>query len=99
MFQIIGAMAEFERALIQERVRAGLRNARAKGKKLGRPRSDVDPSQVETLRASGRSWREIAEELGVGLGTVHRSAHSRSKNVCGPPSDVMLETTCEPTAS
>ena len=39
MFQIIGAMAEFERALIQERVRAGLRNARAKGRRLGRPRS------------------------------------------------------------
>ena len=38
MFQIIGAMAEFERALIQERVRAGLRNARAKGKHIGRPR-------------------------------------------------------------
>src|SRR5664280_238364 len=37
MFQIIGAMAEFERSLIQERVRAGLRNARAKGKRLGRP--------------------------------------------------------------
>jgi DNA invertase Pin-like site-specific DNA recombinase len=36
MFQIIGAMAEFERSLIQERVRAGLRNARAKGKKFGR---------------------------------------------------------------
>src|SRR5437868_2748958 len=38
MFQIIAAMAEFERALIQERVRAGLRNARQKGKRLGRPR-------------------------------------------------------------
>jgi DNA invertase Pin-like site-specific DNA recombinase len=38
MFQIIGAMAEFEQALIQERVRAGLRNARAKGRRLGRPR-------------------------------------------------------------
>ena len=42
MFQIIGAMAEFERALIQERVRAGLRNARAKGRRLGRPRVIVD---------------------------------------------------------
>src|SRR5215469_5638518 len=40
MFQIVGAMAEFERALIQERVKAGLRNAKAKGKKLGRPRVD-----------------------------------------------------------
>ena len=38
MFQIIGAMAEFERSLIIERVKGGLRRARAKGKKLGRPR-------------------------------------------------------------
>ncbi len=45
MFQIIGAMAEFERALIQERVRAGLRNARAKAEHLGRPRVAVDASQ------------------------------------------------------
>jgi DNA invertase Pin-like site-specific DNA recombinase len=46
MFQIIGAMAEFERALIQERVRAGLRNARAKGRRLGRPRVIVDVSRI-----------------------------------------------------
>jgi DNA invertase Pin-like site-specific DNA recombinase len=44
MFQIIGAMAEFERALIHERVKAGLRNARAKGKRLGRPRVFVSES-------------------------------------------------------
>jgi DNA invertase Pin-like site-specific DNA recombinase len=72
MFQIIGAMAEFERALIQERVRAGLRNARAKGKRLGRPRADVSESQIADLRNSGASWRTVAKELGVGLGTVHR---------------------------
>ena len=42
MFQIIGAMAEFERSLIQERVRAGLQNARAHGKQLGRPRRIVN---------------------------------------------------------
>jgi DNA invertase Pin-like site-specific DNA recombinase len=46
MFQIIGAMAEFERALIQERVCAGLRNARAKGRRLGRPRVIVDASRI-----------------------------------------------------
>jgi DNA invertase Pin-like site-specific DNA recombinase len=80
MFQIIGAMAEFERSLIQERVRAGLRNARAKGKRLGRPRAVVDPFHVEALRASGASWRTIAKKLGVGLGTVHRSLQPRSKN-------------------
>ena len=45
MFQIIGAVAEFEHTLIQERVKAGLRNARAKGKGLGRPRADVNEAQ------------------------------------------------------
>jgi Resolvase, N terminal domain len=54
MFQVIGAMAEFERALIQERVRAGLKNAVVHGKRLGRPRSVVDTTEVIALRASGR---------------------------------------------
>jgi DNA invertase Pin-like site-specific DNA recombinase len=79
MFQIIGAMAEFERSLIQERVKAGLRNAKAKGKKLGRPRVYVDESKIEALRDSGASWREIAIELGLGVGTVHRVSQKRSK--------------------
>ena len=73
MFQIIGAMAEFERALIQERVRAGLRNARNKGKRLGRPRVVVDTSRIAALRDSGASWRAISRELGVGLGTLYRA--------------------------
>jgi len=60
MFQIIGAMAEFERALIQERVRAGLRNARAKGRRLERPRVVVDASRVATLRARGNSWSQVS---------------------------------------
>src|SRR3954471_716514 len=71
MFQIIGAMAEFERALIQERVRAGLRNARNKGKRLGRPRVTVDGSKVLALRASGLSWRDVSSNLKLGLGTVY----------------------------
>ena len=83
MFQIIGAMAEFERSLIQERVRAGLRNAKAKGKKLGRPRVYVDESKIEALRGSGASWREIAKQLGLGVGTVHRNSPKRSKNLSG----------------
>src|SRR6201981_3692000 len=70
MFQIIGAMAEFERSLIQERVRAGLRNAGAKGKRLGRPRVVVDVSRIATLRASGASFREIAKAVGASPGTV-----------------------------
>jgi DNA invertase Pin-like site-specific DNA recombinase len=87
MFHVISAMAEFERALIQERVRAGLRNAKAKGKKLGRPRAEIDQSRVAALRTSGASWRSIAQSLGVGLGTVHRIGQRRSKNVCGDLSE------------
>jgi len=73
MFQIIGAMAEFERALIQERVRAGIRNARAKGRRLGRPRVIVDASRVASLRARGDSWSQIQAELGVSKGTAQRA--------------------------
>lgn len=73
MFQVVGAMAEFERALTQERVRAGLRLARSKGKKLGRPRAGVSPEQVATLRAAGVSWRVVSQQLGVGVGTACRA--------------------------
>src|ERR1700726_2587228 len=64
MFQIIGAMAEFERALIQERVRAGMRHAKANGKTIGRPKTAVDTKQIRRLRASGATWREIAKTTG-----------------------------------
>jgi DNA invertase Pin-like site-specific DNA recombinase len=70
MFNIIGAMAEFERELIRERVKAGMRNAKAKGAHIGRPRTNVDASQIARLRDSGASLREIASQLGVSLGTV-----------------------------
>ncbi len=81
MFQIIGAMTEFERALIQERVRAGLRHARAQGKRLGRPGVNVEAKRIRELRAHGASLRTIARQLGVGLGTVHRALPARSKTV------------------
>jgi DNA invertase Pin-like site-specific DNA recombinase len=70
MFQIIGAMAEFERSLIQERVRAGLRNARLNGKTLGRPRRIVSSDEMTRLRAGGASFREIARAVGASPGTV-----------------------------
>src|ERR1700746_707467 len=73
MFQIIGAMAEFERSLIQERVRAGLRNAKLKGKILGRPPLSVDHGRIARLRASGASLREIAKQLEVSIATVHKA--------------------------
>lgn len=71
MFQVIAAMSEFERELIRERVRAGMRNASAKGKRIGRPKANVDASEIARLRDSGASWREIASRLGVSVGTVH----------------------------
>jgi DNA invertase Pin-like site-specific DNA recombinase len=77
MFQIIGAMAEFERSLIQERVKAGLRNARAKGRKLGRPRLNVDAVKIGSLRSQGRSVREIAAELGYSRSLVHKTLANR----------------------
>lgn len=72
MFQIIGAMAEFERALIQERVRAGMRNAKAKGRNVGRPKTNVGASAVAHLRDGGASWREIGRELGISARTARR---------------------------
>jgi len=71
VFTVLGAVAELERSLIAERVRAGLRNARAKGKRPGRPRVAVDAAQVARLRAAGLSWPKIASELGVSVGTVY----------------------------
>jgi DNA invertase Pin-like site-specific DNA recombinase len=76
MFQIIGAMGEFEKSLIQERVRAGLKHAKAKGKRLGRPKKSVDSVKVLALRSAGHSWREVAEKIGAGIGTVYRAAKS-----------------------
>jgi DNA invertase Pin-like site-specific DNA recombinase len=79
MFQVIGAMAQFELALTQERVRSGLAAARARGIKLGRPRTKVDASQIARLRASGASWRQISEQLGIGVGTAVRAFQSLPK--------------------
>ncbi len=70
MFQIIGAMAEFELSLTKERVKSGLVNARANGKQLGRPRRVVSHAQLIQMKAEGASIREIATRLGISYGTV-----------------------------
>jgi len=85
IFTVLGAVAELERSLIAERVRAGLRNARAKGKRLGRPRVAVDAAQIARLRAQGRSWPQIARELKLSVGTVHHAARCFSKNMSAAP--------------
>jgi len=81
VFTVLGAVAELERNLIAERVKAGLRNARAKGQRLGRPRVAVDARRIGLLRAQGRSWREIMLQEGVSKGTAQRAVLSLPKNV------------------
>jgi DNA invertase Pin-like site-specific DNA recombinase len=81
IFTVLGAVAELERSLIVERVRAGLRNARAKGKRLGRPRVAVDALRISRLRAQGESWRAIAAEMGSNTATVRRAILARDKNL------------------
>jgi DNA invertase Pin-like site-specific DNA recombinase len=80
-FTVLGAVAELERDLIRERVRAGVKNARLKGKRLGRPRSGVSTARIEELRQGGASWRAIARELGVSPPTVQAIAQRCQKNV------------------
>jgi DNA invertase Pin-like site-specific DNA recombinase len=80
VFTVLGAVAELERSLIVERVRAGLRNARAKGKSLGRPRVAVDAAMIAVLRSQGLSWARIGEQLGLGEGTIRRTAGASAKN-------------------
>jgi DNA invertase Pin-like site-specific DNA recombinase len=77
VFTILGSVAEMERSMIVERVRAGLRNARAKGKTLGRPRAVVDAARIACLRTQGRTVREIADELGYSRSLVHKTLANR----------------------
>ena len=76
MFAVIGAMAEFERGLIRERVKAGLAVARSKGRIGGRPRKnykhDADAKRIRQLREDGQSLQEIANEIGCSKAQVHR---------------------------
>jgi len=78
VFTVLGAVAELERSLIAERVRAGLRNARAKGRKLGRPRKALDGAKLLGMRSQGASWRAIGAALGVAPATaLHALAKGR----------------------
>ena len=77
---LLSAVAELERSLIVERVRAGLRNARAKGRRLGRPRAVVNVSRIVFLRGQGHSWAQITAETGISKGTAQRTIAGLPKN-------------------
>ena len=84
LFTIVSAVAQLERDLIRERVSAGIRNARANGKRFGRPRAKTDLDEIIRLRAAGHSFRKIAVKVGIGEATVRE----RLKDQRGKPQEI-----------
>lgn len=78
VFGIFASIAEFERELIRGRVKSGLAAAKARGKRLGRPRKLLDASRIAILRAQGLSWRAAAAKLGVSERSVRRASGKNS---------------------
>lgn len=72
VFTFLGAVAEFERAIIAERVKAGMQAAKARGKKMGRPNADFDMERAARLKSDGLGVREIAFAMGVSKSTAAR---------------------------
>ena len=81
LFQMMGVFAEFERAMIQERINAGIARARKHGTKSGRPigRPRIPGktlAAIHAARAQGKGIKRIARDLGVGVGTVQKAVHA-----------------------
>jgi DNA invertase Pin-like site-specific DNA recombinase len=70
IFTIISAVAQLERDIISERVKAGLRRAKENGKVIGRPKASISVEEAHKLRFKGLSLREIGEKIGVSRTTV-----------------------------
>jgi DNA invertase Pin-like site-specific DNA recombinase len=86
MFSMLSVFAEFERAILVDRVKAGVNCAKAQGKHCGRP--PLAPAKAEAMRAllgSGMSLAQIAKKLDVGVGTVHRVKQTVNVNVNPDP--------------
>jgi len=82
LFQMCGVFAEFERAMIVERVKAGLSRARSQNKTLGRPKtSSTTEDQIRALRADGLGILKIAKQLGIGTSVVQRVAKEEHATV------------------
>jgi putative DNA-invertase from lambdoid prophage Rac len=84
LLHILASVAEFERELIRERVRAGVRSAKHRGVQLGRKRVVFDRSKAIEMHQAGMSIREIAAALGVGVGTIHRTCSKNLPRSCSP---------------
>lgn len=71
MIAMVGAMAEFERDILSERVKAGMARAKAQGKVIGKQRKPLDLARVRAMRVDGQSYRAIARELGCSVAHVY----------------------------
>jgi DNA invertase Pin-like site-specific DNA recombinase len=79
LFQMCGVFAEFERSMIQDRVRAGLATAKAKGVKLGRPKASAAlEAEIAKRLAEGMGQQAVAKALGCGVSTVRRAIGSKA---------------------
>jgi DNA invertase Pin-like site-specific DNA recombinase len=80
IFHVMAAIGQFERALIADRIRSGLRRAKALGKRLGRPPAPIRREQVLALREGGLSYRVIARRLRISAALAHRLARQPHVN-------------------
>jgi DNA invertase Pin-like site-specific DNA recombinase len=77
VFTILGAVAELERALTVERVKAGMKSARARGVRIGRRAIEVDSGEVHRRRAAGETYQSISKQLGISLRTIYRNSRQK----------------------
>jgi DNA invertase Pin-like site-specific DNA recombinase len=73
MFSLLSAMAEFERELICERVKAGMENARRKGKHIGRPSVNILREDIVSLKSTGATWEHVSDVSGCSISTAKRA--------------------------
>ncbi|MBI4595194.1 MAG: recombinase family protein [Candidatus Tectomicrobia bacterium] len=93
VFQIIGAVAEFGKDIIWERVIASLNNAKSKGKRLGRPAvPDELLEKAKSLRRQGLSFRKIGKELGIDEGSIRKRMNGRSLKISSCSENVIAHT-------
>ena len=79
MLSMLGAVAQFELSMIQERRQEGIEKAKAAGKYRGRPTNKSNHQRIQSLRSQGMSLRKIASEVGVSLSTVQRALEASEK--------------------
>jgi len=84
MFALVSGLAELEREAIRERVKAGLRAAKARGVRLGRKAADIDIEEAHRRRAEGMTMREIAKHFSISVRTLQRKLRDSDKNPLRP---------------